>query len=307
MVLTASDFERLREIDRSYSDCASSLRIASLGMPAQQFAANMDRALSTPMLLNALYNGSAVLLGQSGFRPRSASEQVLRRLARGDQIQYDEVNEYLLERALVTGREQISIGLSSILPSIVVDSWIAFEVLSFGLWCCAYDSLPVQFRLLDGNPDRIKPGKRATSGRKNSRTTAQRKPVPSSQSLAATDVIELKHIPGFASISSIRQSYARLFSEVHGIRATAKIDCTLADRGLEFAALARQVVVHSAGIVDSVFVTKAKRIWRAPKLAVGKPIPLNGANTKGLVNHVVALALNLLIGVDRWVQTARNR
>jgi hypothetical protein len=310
--MTAADFERLREIDRSYTETTSSLKTEKVRGAADAFSANMNRALGAPLLLNSLYHAAGLLLRHSQRPHRRRSADLYQHFRADDRSQYEQVEQYILDQSLIADQAQIRSSLTSVMPSLIADAWTAFESLVRDLWIAAYDSLPPRFRLLDGSETRIASGSYVKMPNKRPAakpsTLVGRSRRPAVPGMTGTDVETLfKGFPGFASITRMRKSYGLLFSEVHRIKATDQIDSVLSDHTLEFVSLLRHCIVHRGGMVDSIHDGKAKKIPGAPAYPIGHTLPLEGWNTKIFVNHIVSQAANLMAGVDRWVQTARNR
>jgi hypothetical protein len=103
----------------------------------------------------------------------------------------------------------------------------------------------------------------------------------------------------FSSKDRIREAYRNAFpidnSSILGLTNDPSID-TLA--------VIRNLLIHSAGVVDQKFLTEAGKYRTLSKfrgLKVGESLELDGAIVRNLVDDIVKLSLQLVQSVDRWI------
>lgn len=102
----------------------------------------------------------------------------------------------------------------------------------------------------------------------------------------------------FISLTGIRRAYSSAFS----VR-SAVIDAELSSKALDALNVVRNLIVHTGGIADSIYVAAAQRIPAAPQLALNEPLTLDGAMARKLIDPVIICGKNLLEAVDAWVST----
>ena len=302
-----TDYEIIRTIDRPYQTVQEKIETAALGDVVAAFAKNADRALASPILTAGLFysihmelilSGAIKSVGISSARPKPLSVP-------GGQSVFSGVEDRLLARAVIGDRQEIRDGLTSILPSLVIASWTAFEVLASDLWLAVYESLPNEFRVLTGHEGRIDSQIELSGIPRKPLKPSGLKPVkPIPLGLSGKDALAKAKLT-FASLTKIRIAYSRLFSEQFQFEETKAIDTVLCANRLDAVSLTRNVLVHKSGIADPVYLDRIKGVPTAPVAELGSPIVLNGIMTKVLVDSVVTLGSQLAKAADLWVQTAK--
>jgi hypothetical protein len=289
------DFDQIAMIDRGYRRCAEDILTPELRDVAVEFSTNVERVVAACLLPSFFAISIASLLDRhgasSGREPPMAAHRVAKRL-KGD-VSEDRLriaSQHLVATASAENNNRVEIALGQILPNAVIGIWTAFDVLASSLWIRAFDCFPVAFKTLDGSQNRIEsrtPPLRKLAVPQRSFSGNQRKLQAGAATSTGEQLASSGFLPGFASLTSIRKSYGMLFSELHRIRATCAIDAAIANKQLEFIGLTRHVLVHKAGIVDSIHYRKSKTIRGCPRFHVGQPVPLDGRFTKAIIAHVI--------------------
>jgi hypothetical protein len=109
----------------------------------------------------------------------------------------------------------------------------------------------------------------------------------------------------FASKDRIRVAYKVAFP----IDNTSILKLT-DDSAIDALALIRNLLIHSAGIVDQKFLTEAGKYQTMRKyrgLKIGATFPLDGAIVRSLVDGIVDNGIELVKAVDGWIRAHRPK
>lgn len=102
----------------------------------------------------------------------------------------------------------------------------------------------------------------------------------------------------FTTLSGIRRAYSAAFA-----KRQAKIDSILSNRAIDALSLVRNLVLHSAGVADAMYVADSRNVPAAPKLAVGEGLDVTGFMMSFLIDPVILGGTNLLAAVEEWMQS----
>jgi hypothetical protein len=200
--------------------------------------------------------------------------------------------------------QQLQTGVETILSSQLVALWTAIEVLASDLWETALNAHPKILADLVGTTTRIK---RGSGGDAPERTDlGKSREVPLSEISRVTrgsyDLSErmgtlLRPQFNFSTLSGVRAAYSVAFSKHH-----TNIDKAIGCYALDAASVARNLLVHKAGVADEEYVKKAGAAG-LPNLAIGERFPLNGKRTAKIVSDALDAAIKLIKAVDGWLRS----
>jgi hypothetical protein len=218
-------------------------------------------------------------------------------------------------------------AIESILSTVIVGTWTAFEVMSADLWIASVNESPDPLASLTGDADRIsdlnrgaKKGNVATPDNQEEidddildrLSESSDKTIKIGEMHRVTrgrfdlsqhmgDLLSQTVHAELSGLKKIRSAYSKAFTEKAKRVRPNKIDEILADKRLDVLYAVRNLMVHAGGICDDDYIDAIASISGAPKIDKGLPIKLDGESTCSLSGPVVGLASNLLKGVDRWL------
>jgi len=180
-------------------------------------------------------------------------------------------NEYALQSLLHSNDAALEGSLQSVLQSIVIETWSAFEILVYSLW-------EGVAQLKNG----FGVGIQMNRHRKDPLTGFQRK-------------------TGFRTLDGMRFTYQL------GFFPAPKLLSIIDDMRLFALASVRNVLVHRNGIADAEFVSRQPSLANTPcfapfvSLTEGQPLKLTGISVRDLKAPAIDLAFDLVSEVDLWV------
>lgn len=190
----------------------------------------------------------------------------------------------------------------------ITSAWTAWETLATDLWEAALNYHPVGLAKLVGRKNRIsklaqsKQPEDEDDGAETKREAGPRLPdfdriTKGTYNAEKVMGTLLKREHKFQTLAGIRAAYSTAFSSDYGA-----IDAALSSAALERLSLVRNLIIHKAGVVDQTFVDKAVLVpgWETD-CEIGKPLRLDGAIVRELLNPVFALGTDLIKAVDEWV------
>jgi hypothetical protein len=274
----------------------------SLSEAATAFVANVDRVVSlsrfAPLLLGLwrLYHWQesnietvhhAVEAGRSigTTEPVKSVEELIERWKqKGHQILFGPWPPNLISDAMVHGSNaltspnpEINDGMRSVLTSCLIDAYTAFETLAGDLWEQAVNARP------------------ALAPSVNISTTFLQKFNYTVPDKLGTVLRELK-LAKFASLEDIRTSYRVAFTQHADL-----IHAAVGDKSLDALAVARNVIVHKAGVCDKEYQDRARGLAQLPKLEIGEPLPVTGQLVKQLIDPAILRSRTLIECVGQWL------
>jgi hypothetical protein len=99
----------------------------------------------------------------------------------------------------------------------------------------------------------------------------------------------------FQSDRQLKQAYQKVFPDSN------EIEEIVNDKSLRKLVIVRNVITHSAGVVDEKALNYAKQIAWEINWEVDKPLPLDGEIVRGLASPVIKLGVDLILATDRWL------
>jgi hypothetical protein len=174
------------------------------------------------------------------------------------------------------------------------------------LWEAALNCHPKTLALLKGKPNRI--GKSdieiSTDQRSDVVYNRDQKSIPLNLvgmngfdlRKSMVTIFRLQRRFEFTRLSSIREAYSCAFSAKSG-----KLDAALGNKSLDCLSAVRNLIVHKAGIADIEY-QKHSLYLNIPKLAIGKPILLDGKIVSNLIRQAIGSTKSLSIAVDDWLE-----
>jgi hypothetical protein len=221
-------------------------------------------------------------------------------------------------------------GVESVLTSMVVGAWTAFETLAGDLWIEAVNEFPSELAPLTGSPDRIHNYNPVASFTDNTdiekggsskpeeeedhaavRSSGKKIPLSDLHKLTrgsyeiSDKMGELLLFSGhvqFKTLTDIRLAYSLAFSEKYKKARPYGIDESLANKGLDALSKVRNLLVHRSGVADRQYLRETKHLDLAPKLEITKRLVLDGEVTKKLIDTSVHSACKLIGAIDAWTK-----
>jgi hypothetical protein len=192
------------------------------------------------------------------------------------------------------GTEGASLAVTSMLSSMVVGSWTAFEALCDDLWVAAVNAYPNPLAIRAGAP---KDGK----GPPKSLTIPQMAQYASDFNLNKVmgSVLKAERKVEFISLSTTSSAYRGAFEAPLNL---------LDDPQLRLLELVRNLIVHDGGMVKPKFqhdLAEAK-LGEHPdcqKAEIGKQFPLDGAMVAKFSKCAIDCGTNLIKFVDQYLQS----
>jgi len=205
-------------------------------------------------------------------------------------------------RGWLLHHKTLQTGIETIFSSQIIALWTALEVLASDLWEVALNSHPATLADLPGSPKRIKAGsdgyERLDDGdEREVRLSEIRRVTRGNYDLSEKMGSLLKAKFNFSALSGIRTAYSVAFSKNY-----ANVDKAIASVALDAASLARNILVHKAGIVDEEYAQRAK-VAGVPQLAIGEHFPLNGEVASKIIGDALVAALDLIKAIDGWLKS----
>lgn len=276
--MSSIEFTKCRDIPKDWDVRFRDLQIPEVKRVGVRFAANVDRIRFTANVPTAMaYKAFATmsLWQQSG----GDSEKFIEIQGSNAFSPEEEAKITRLAERCVKGAEDIRLGdgLRAILEGIVIGAWTSFEVLAGDLWV---ESLM------------LKPDPLAKASFANS--------FPPDRIGVEKKVRQLMR-----RAEGIRGRYQEAFSET----ATAVLFAIQAFSDVLVLEGVRNLLVHKAGIVDAMFLTRVGehadeyRRHNLHAMQLGDVLTVDGNLAKNLANSAVAFSTELLNFVDGWFAT----
>ncbi len=245
-----------------------------------------------------------------------------------------EVFQHLLARANMQTSKEIEDGIQTMFQGMVVGTWTAFETLAADLWIAAVNASPQTLAKLAGRPGRIESQQGLQSVEPELAEASEDKGDESQEAedtggttrsvslamiysvtkgsfdLRATmgDLLLESREVKFSSLHGIREAYSRAFPTKAKHARSENLDRILAKTELDALALVRNLLVHKAGVADSVFVKESKRHAAIPKLKKNELLSLDGQQTHVLIDPVISSGVQLIKAVNQWtILTSKSK
>lgn len=168
--------------------------------------------------------------------------------------------------------------------SLVIEAWTLFESLSEDLWEAALNFHPTILGSLNGKA-------------KITFDDLQRNGFSVHNKMGT--LLKRKEAVGFRTLRDIRESYRLAFSDQYN-----DIEAILNDKGLQYAAAVRNLLIHKRGIIDKEFEEQTAGFPDVPKFdRKGPPItfPLTGETCAKLTDSCRTSACWLVNAVHAWI------
>jgi hypothetical protein len=212
-------------------------------------------------------------------------------------------------RVWLLHRPEIQLGMEAIFSSQIVSLWTSIETLLGDLWEVSVNIHPSILCNLRGVPKRIarlldqsKPYKQQqkidveqTDSGRSVRVGDLGRVSRGSYDLSALMGTVLRDNFSFIRLEGIREAYSVAFS-----KNSTGIDAALASKSIDTVNIVRNVLVHSAGLADEEFVTRASST-SLPKLKIGDAFPLSGAIYQDIMNPAIRTTSKIITSVDDWI------
>jgi hypothetical protein len=176
-------------------------------------------------------------------------------------------------------------GLLSILSSSMIGLWTAFEIFSGDLWEDAINYHPAKLSQLKGR-------KEGKDDMKLDLNYVHKHNYDLSKTMGTL----LKHRYKFTNLQGIKSAYQ------HAFHCDFKDIDDLIDPEMESLECARNLLVHSGGIVDQQFLDRTKNLPTFSGIGLGIAIPVNGHIVATFLGATTHSAAALLLEVDEWLK-----
>jgi hypothetical protein len=315
-----ADFKlsRLRELDHAYQIFPKTPELARV---CDAFTSNMHRVVATGMLPGfVLFQWGHYVEHKTGrmialVGPNGAGQTSVTPII----IPFD-IGGFPDELFWEVPHDGTRFAIESMLASMILGTWTAFETLAGDLWVDSLNACPA-FASLSGAPkNRIAKQCEATFTRQESEDeeeTSDELQEPPEKWLSLEQVGRLSKgsynlgtLMGsvhrasgsvkFTTLTSIREAYSRAFAPP-----PQTIDKALSTKALDGLALVRNLIVHRAGRADRRYVDGAKAVKDVPQLKENEPLQLDGAVVCNLLNPVIEASVDLVEGVDTFIAAKR--
>jgi len=191
-----------------------------------------------------------------------------------------------VQTILARADKKLTDGLDSVMPSLIVFAWTAFEVLCEDLLEKAIDLRPMWFTPLRG---------RGSKRRLLAWEAMSLRGKTSTHSHGSFGIAKREQL-SYSTIKGIRDAYWLAFCvDSRGI------DRLIADRKIDTLHAIRNVSVHNGGVVDRVFLNRVAGLPEFTKAGIGDPLQLDFGMVKNLVQPVLARGIKLIAAVNKWV------
>jgi hypothetical protein len=177
-------------------------------------------------------------------------------------------------------------GTSAIMPSIVVLAWTAFEAMCEDLLETAIDLRPRWLSPLKGrsSPRKLRPYE-SMSLKGKTRATS-----PNSAGHGKRDKLS------YRSLEAIRDSYYVAFSA-----GPKRIDAALSPRHLDTLYAVRNIIVHKAGNVDKMFLSRVAGLPEYAHAKEDQPLNLDFHMVRSIVEPSIISGIRLVVAVNKWL------
>ena len=177
----------------------------------------------------------------------------------------------------------------------VVAGWTAFETLAGDLWEAAVNAHPRTLSDLGGGKESPK-GKGEDEGGQIPIKRLQEYNYNVRDAMGT--LLRGANKVQFVRLEDIRDAYARAFSKHFN-----RIGGAIEDASLDALAVARNLIVHKAGVCDGDYErrTRGGSLPPLPQLAIGQRLVLDGTLVKALVAPVLTCGVRLIQAVDGWL------
>jgi hypothetical protein len=256
--------------------------------------------------------------------PRRFSREWLKGRGKTLEAGYMHPGWLMLEAMVACSDDLLAYGVESVLSSMIVGMWTAFESMASDLWETALNVQPMGLAQLSGTDKRI--SKLAGEETKGDGDSTESRDIQESQrdskSIPLDDIqrltggtYDLGHKMGsllkgrfrFTTLAGIRQAYSAAFSEKEKKARTDTIDAALSSKGFNSLSVVRNVIVHKAGVADGEYRKKLPGAPLAPDFALGQKLKLDGEVCRILIDSVTESSVRLIKGVDSWLQLLASR
>ena len=187
---------------------------------------------------------------------------------------------------------QIGESLHSVVRSVLVQAWTAFEVMAGDLWEGALNEHP---HVLAGLHEK------SNSNREVPLWVLQKHNFDLSNVMGTI----LKEKFNFTVLADIRKAYLSAFSK-KGLSVKTAIE----NDALDALSLLRNLLVHKAGMIDETFLRQAEKIPSLKYICScgeGVLAPLDGVSVAEFMGNAVVCAYDLIQAVDNWISSHPQR
>jgi hypothetical protein len=276
------------------------LRVIDLGkLPGQMFLRGwVGNSIAAKRAAN---EGSIDWAGLDEVERAAQFEDVLRGHAK------QSVEFYSSPIDLVGGRFPIEIEkyadfqnpseLTALMSAMIVGAWTAFEVLAEDLWVALLNARP-RLGLVALNAELT--AEDSPEKKREKRDVKYQLPVHVLQEYAYDltnhmgDLLRTRW--NFSKPEHTADAYNRVFKDLK-----AELGSVFNDKDIKGLAAIRNVVVHNAGIADSVFVALVENHPKLNGIATKQPVPVDGSLVVHFVQASANKSLELIVHINGWL------
>jgi hypothetical protein len=277
----------------------------------EAFDRNMDRVVSLSQLPRALSlhwqffkEGGPPRVGHMSVgAPREAPEvrPIWTYMRHDPQFKHDDVYANV--------SKGVSIGIETLLASMIIGAWTAFETLAGDMWEAAVNCHWQILSALQGAPQKWQ-----NSNSSDDRGDEQESPEGQGGKAAEKGLPlgVLQNGPGlfdklgtllrkqrrytFQTLPVIRKAYGQAFSQEF-----EQVRDALIHSSLDHLAGVRNALVHRAGKADGKFKRQLTGCSHFKDIKENDPLNLDGAVVSSLVGNALIQAIELVVAVDKWI------
>jgi hypothetical protein len=216
-----------------------------------------------------------------------------------------------ISRHLASEDAVVVSGLEGLYWSQVIGAYTAFETLVGDLWEAAINCHPGTLSELSGKRSRIKSSVDHKANAFDYNTSKNDESFKSATlqsinrlgyDLSTQMGTLLRERVQFTSLRAIREAYSLAFSKHYDA-----IDKALANQSLDALSVARNVLVHRAGVADEAYRKHSNGLLNIPRANPGEVIGLDGEIVVGLVDPMLESVSALIKAVDQWIAFKSTR
>jgi hypothetical protein len=318
VAVSDSTFEAARYSNRQLLSQTESIEIPIVREAADSFVQNLNRAFGHCDLPMALFDSVWMRGSSAGLikrRPRNRPGAKTEWADDTDRIAefLPQIKKVLVECGVIADGDKLDRWLDSMLESMIVGLWTAFEILATDLWVKAVNLRPMTLgvnALLAPSNDEQDDSK-ANTGRAINFS-------PMNDNILKQYKFELSHSLGtmirdkrkfkFNSLSGIQWAYQNTFCMRHkdGARQAAPAQVKMwfsgeAFKELNILSATRHVLVHNGGRADEGFLERVGSHPLFSALAKRDQVRVSGIFVRDCANVAMRRGMVLLDGVDKWL------
>jgi hypothetical protein len=303
-------FSAIAALGRPYKSIH--VKTEALSEVKEAFDRNMDRVVSLTRLPRSLslhwqffQAGGPPRVGHMSVgTPKEAAEvrPIWTHMRHDPQFKHDEVYANV--------SRGVSIGLETLLASMVIGTWTAIETLAGDMWeaavnchwqiLSALDGKPQDWQNANSSEDRPERSEEQTSVENQGGKTGE-KIVPLGRLQRGPKIFKemgtfLRARYTFQTLPSIRKAYGQAFSQDF-----EQVREALIHASLDHLAGVRNALVHRAGKADRKFKRQLDGCKHFEGVKEKDLLNLNGAVVCSLVGNALIQAIQLVAAVDKWI------